>query len=93
MVLTAFQEVEDNLTAIRLLDREIRTQDAAARAARRAWTQEQYRYTGGIVTFLQVVIVENTALQAELAAVNVHTRRQIASIQLVKALGGAWFLK
>lgn len=91
-VLTAFQEVEDNLVAIRLLDKAIRTQDAAARSARLAWQQEQYRYTGGIVTFLQVAIVENTALQAELAAVNVHTRRQIASIQLVKALGGGWFL-
>lgn len=89
-VLTAFQDVEDNLIAIKQLDQEIKTQDAATRAAIRAWQQEQYRYKGGLVTFLQVVIVENIALQSELASVNVHARRQIASVQLIKALGGGW---
>jgi NodT family efflux transporter outer membrane factor (OMF) lipoprotein len=88
-VLTAFQDVEDSLIAIKELDKERRTQDAATNAAIRAWQQEQYRYQGGLVTFLQVVIVENTALQSELASVNVRVRRQIASVQLIKALGGA----
>jgi NodT family efflux transporter outer membrane factor (OMF) lipoprotein len=87
-VLTAFQDVEDNLIAIKQLDKEHSTQDAATRAAMRAWKQEQYRYTGGLVTFLQVVVVENTALQSELASVNVRARRQMASVQLIKALGG-----
>ncbi|HHT0593688.1 TPA: efflux transporter outer membrane subunit [Legionella anisa] len=91
-VLTAFQEVEDNLIAIHQLDKEYRTQKAAARAAKRAWDQELYRYKGGLVTFLQVVVVENTALQSELSLVNIRTRRQIASIQLIKALGGGWSL-
>lgn len=86
-VLTAFQEVEDNLIAIHQLDKEYRTQKAAARAAKRAWDQELYRYKGGLVTFLQVVVVENTALQSELSLVNIRTRRQIASVQLIKALG------
>jgi len=91
-VLTAFQEVEDNLVAIRQLDKEYQSQKAAARAAKRAWEQELYRYKGGLVTFLQVVVVENIALQSELALVNIRTRRQIASIQLIKALGGGWSL-
>lgn len=91
-VLTAFQNVEDNLIAIKQLDKEHQTQDAATRAAIRAWTQEQYRYKGGLVTFLQVVVVENTALQSELASVNIRVRRQIASVQLIKALGGGWSL-
>ncbi|CAM2859367.1 outer membrane efflux protein [Legionella steigerwaltii] len=91
-VLTAFQEVEDNLVAIRQLDKEYQSQQAAARAAKRAWEQELYRYKGGLVTFLQVVVVENTALQSELSLVNIRTRRQIASIQLIKALGGSWSL-
>lgn len=91
-VLTAFQDVEDNLIAIKQLDNERSTQDAATRAAMRAWKQEQYRYAGGLVTFLQVVVVENTALQSELASVNVRTRRQMASVQLIKALGGGWSL-
>lgn len=92
VVLTAFQEVEDSLIAIHQLDREYRSQKAAARAAKRAWQQELYRYQGGLVTFLQVVVVENIALQSELSLVNIRTRRQIASIQLIKALGGGWSL-
>lgn len=91
-VLTAFQEVEDNLVAINQLDKEYQSQKAAARAAKRAWDQELYRYKGGLVTFLQVVVVENAALQSKLSLVNIHTRRQIASIQLIKALGGGWSL-
>jgi NodT family efflux transporter outer membrane factor (OMF) lipoprotein len=89
-VLTAFQDVEDNLIAMRQLDKERVTQDAATRAAILAWQQELYRYQGGLVTFLQVVVVENIALQAELASVIVRTRRQMASLQLIKALGGGW---
>ncbi len=89
-VLQAFQDVEDNLVAMRQLDKERVTQDAATAAAVRAWKQEQYRYQGGLVTFLQVVVVENLALQAELASVNVRARRQIASVELIKALGGGW---
>ena len=92
-VLTAFQNVEDNLVALRQLDKENYTQDAAMHAAIRAWKQEEYRYKGGLVTFLQVVVAENTALQAELASVNIRTRRQIASVQLIKALGGGWSLE
>ncbi|AUH71820.1 efflux transporter outer membrane subunit [Legionella sainthelensi] len=91
-VLTAFQDVEDSLIAIHQLDKEIHTQEAATRAAIRAWNQGIYRYKGGLVTFLQVVVVENIALQSELSLVNVRTRRQVASVQLIKALGGGWSL-
>jgi NodT family efflux transporter outer membrane factor (OMF) lipoprotein len=89
-VLRAFQEVEDNLVAMNQLDQELRTQNAATKAAIRSWQQERYRYRGGLVTFLQVVVVEDMALQSELALVNLRVRRQIASIQLIKALGGGW---
>lgn len=91
-VLTAFQDVEDSLIAIHQLDKEIHTQTAATYAAKRAWNQRIYRYKGGLVTFLQVVVVENIALQSELSLVNVSTRRQVASVQLIKALGGGWSL-
>ena len=78
--------------ALRQLDKEYQSQKAAARAAKRAWEQELYRYKGGLVTFMHVVVDENIALQSELALVNIRTRRQIASIQLIKALGGGWSL-
>lgn len=87
-VLTAVQEVEDNLVAIRRLAQEQRSATLATRSAKRALVQAQHRYTGGIITFLEVVVVENTALQTELALVNIRIRQQMASIQLIKALGG-----
>ncbi|CEG58758.1 efflux transporter outer membrane subunit [Legionella fallonii] len=91
-VLTAVQEVEDYLVAIRQLDKEKRTAIAATKAAQRALVQSKYRYIGGVITFLEVVVVENTALQTELAEVNIRLRRQTASVQLIKALGGGWFI-
>ncbi len=89
-VLTAFQEVEDALIAMRQLDKETRSQTAASQSANRALKQSNNRYSGGIATFLDVVVTENIALQADLERVNIMTRRQVASIQLIKALGGGW---
>jgi NodT family efflux transporter outer membrane factor (OMF) lipoprotein len=88
--LTAFQEVEDSLVAIHQLNSEVKTQAAAAKAAYSALDQSRYRYVGGIVNYLDVVLSQNIALQAELLDVDVRTRRQIASVQLIKALGGGW---
>ena len=91
-VLNAFQEVEDNLIALKQLDQENISQHLAANAANRALLQAMYRYRGGLTTYLDVVLVQNLALQAELADVDVQVRRQIASVKLVKALGGGWII-
>ncbi|MCA0403356.1 MAG: efflux transporter outer membrane subunit [Proteobacteria bacterium] len=92
-VLTAFQEVEDSLVAIKRLDEENQSQTKAAIAANNALTQARYRYQGGIITYLDVVVSENIALQADLSAVDIRTRRQLATVQLIKALGGGWNCK
>jgi NodT family efflux transporter outer membrane factor (OMF) lipoprotein len=89
-VLVAFREVEDNLVAIRRLDQEMITEAAAVKAANRAVVQADYRYRGGIITYLDVVVTQNTALQTELSDVDIRTRRQQASVQLIKAIGGGW---
>lgn len=89
-VLTAFQEVEDSLVAIRQLTSEEHTQRTATQAAIRAYIQAQNRYKGGLTTFLDVVVVENAALQTELTLVNIRTRLLLANVQLVRALGGGW---
>ena len=89
-VLVAFQEVEDNLVALHRLDQEIQTQTASSQAAYRALFHANKRYSGGVATFLDVVVTENEALQSELALVTLRTRRQVASVQLIKALGGGW---
>jgi NodT family efflux transporter outer membrane factor (OMF) lipoprotein len=89
-VLTAFQEVEDNLTALRQLDKESVSETAAVEATGSALQQSNFRYKGGLVTYLEVVSNENANLAARLAAVDILTRRLTASVLLVKALGGDW---
>jgi NodT family efflux transporter outer membrane factor (OMF) lipoprotein len=88
--LTAWQEVEDGLSAVRQLEAEAKTQDAAVAAARRALEQARFRYAGGIVTYLEVVTSESILLGAQLQAVDILTRRMAAHVSLVKALGGGW---
>lgn len=89
-VLTALQEVEDALVSIHRLQQENQTQTISTRAAQDAWFQEAQRYKGGIVTFLEVVVTENQALQAKLALIDIQTREQLSYVQLIKALGGGW---
>jgi NodT family efflux transporter outer membrane factor (OMF) lipoprotein len=89
-VLTAYQEVEDNLAALRFLARESTSEAAAVKAARGAQQQAVYRYKGGAATYLEVVSTENAALAAQLSAVDIQLRWMNATVLLVKALGGGW---
>lgn len=90
VVLTAYQEVEDNLAALRELQAESETDAAAVQATQTALKQAQDRYQAGIVTFLEVATAETAALQAQITAVTIQARRMSASVLLVKALGGGW---
>lgn len=92
-VLTAFQEVENALVSIHRLDEEDKTQSHATNSANDAWYQDRLRLKGGIITFLNVVITENQALEAELALIDIQTRRQISYVELIKALGGGWCIE
>lgn len=89
-VLAAYQDVEDNLAALRQLALEDVSQAAAVRATQGALEQANYRYKAGLVTYLEVVSTENAALAARLAAVDIETRRISATVLLVRALGGDW---
>jgi len=89
-VLAAYQDVEDNLAALRQLQRESVSQAAAVTATQGALDQANLRYKGGLVTYLEVVSTENAALAARLAAVDIGIRRTDATVLLVKALGGDW---
>lgn len=88
--LTAFQEVEDNLAALRILEDETKTQDAAVAAAQRSLDLSTTRYKGGVANYLEVTTAQSAALGDERAAVDVRTRRLVASVLLIKALGGGW---
>jgi NodT family efflux transporter outer membrane factor (OMF) lipoprotein len=89
-VLTAFQQVEDSLSDLRVLEEESKTQDAAVAAANRALEQSTNRYKGGLDTYLTVITAQSAALANERTAVSLLTRRMTSTVLLVKALGGGW---
>jgi outer membrane protein TolC len=89
-VLTGFQEVEDNLAALRLLEGEAQVQEAAVQAAQQLLTVTMNQYRAGIVSYLNVITAQTTALTNERAAVNIAGRRMTATVLLIKALGGGW---
>jgi NodT family efflux transporter outer membrane factor (OMF) lipoprotein len=89
-VLGAFQEVEDNLAALRLLEDEARTQDAAVASAQHSLLLSTNRYKGGVTTYLEVITAQSIALTDQRVAVEIAGRRMTASVSLIKALGGGW---
>lgn len=89
-VLTAFQQVEDNLASLRILEAEALRQQHAVDAARESEQLSLNRYKGGLVTYLEVVIIQSTRLQNERVAEGIERRRLEASVLLIKALGGGW---
>lgn len=89
-VLTAFQQVEDNLAAIRILSEESGQQEDATKAAERALELARNRYEGGITTYLEVVTAQAIALSNERISIDLLTRRMTASVDLIRALGGGW---
>lgn len=88
--LSGFQEVEDQLAALRLLEREAGEQAAAVEAAQRAAQLALNQYRAGTVSYLNVISAQSTALTAERSAADILARRLSASVALIKALGGGW---
>jgi NodT family efflux transporter outer membrane factor (OMF) lipoprotein len=88
--LTAFQQVEDNLAALRVLMQEAEEQQRAVAAAQESLQLATNRYQGGVDTYLQVITAQTFALTNELNAVNILLRRMNASALLIKAIGGDW---
>jgi outer membrane protein TolC len=89
-VLTAFQEVEDNLAALRILQSEAQTEQVAVAAAQHSVDLSLTRYKGGVTNYLEVTTAQSAALTDEVTAVTILTRRMTASVLLIKAIGGGW---
>ena len=89
-VLTSFQEVEDNLAALRVLGQEAETQQSAVAASRHALGLAMNLYRGGATDYLSVVTAQTIALSNERQATALAGRRLDASVLLIKALGGSW---
>ncbi|HTV04606.1 MAG TPA: efflux transporter outer membrane subunit [Acidobacteriaceae bacterium] len=88
--LTAFQQVEDNLAALRVLATEAQQQHEATASAEQSLSLFQTRYEGGVDTYLQVVTWQTAALYNERNDLDIMQRRLDASVLLIKALGGGW---
>jgi NodT family efflux transporter outer membrane factor (OMF) lipoprotein len=89
-VLTDFQQVEDSVAGLRILEHEAGVQDLAVKAAQRSLDLSNVRYTGGVTSYLEVITAQNAALADELTAVNLLGRRMASAVQLIQALGGGW---
>jgi NodT family efflux transporter outer membrane factor (OMF) lipoprotein len=89
-VLTAFQQVEDNLAALRILEQEAGVQATAVQSARRSLALSNTRYEGGVTSYLEVITAQNAALSDEVTAVNILGRRMASAVLLIQALGGGW---
>ena len=89
-VLTSFQQVEDNLAALRILEQEAGVQASAVEAAQRSLDLSNSRYEGGVTSYLEVITAQNADLSDELTAVNILGRRMASAVLLIEAIGGGW---
>jgi NodT family efflux transporter outer membrane factor (OMF) lipoprotein len=89
-VLTAFQDVEDQLAAQQLLARQLDEENEALASARRALDISNNRYKAGVEQYLDVIVAQTTELTHKLNAVQLNGRRLAASVSLIKALGAGW---
>ena len=95
-VLTAFQQVEDNLAALRILTQVIEQQDSAIESAGRSLQEADAGlvadsgFQAGIDPYLNVIAAQTALLTDQQAAVSFRAQQMVASIQLIKALGGGW---
>src|ERR1041385_4237323 len=89
-VLTACQDVEENLAALRILSRELDEQNDAVPSSQRALSLANDRYKSGIDSYLNVITAQTTLLNNQRTAVNLEAQQMTASVELIKALGGGW---
>ncbi len=89
-VLLAFNDVEDQLSGLRILEQESGVQQGAVEAAQRSFDLSNQRYRGGVTSYLEVLTAETTLIQNQRTAIDLQTRRFLSSVGLIRALGGGW---
>ncbi|HZB88109.1 MAG TPA: efflux transporter outer membrane subunit [Terracidiphilus sp.] len=89
-VLAAFNEVEDRLSDLRVLEQEAAVEDRAVDAAQHSLDLSNQRYKGGATSYLEVLVAESTLLQNQTTQAGLESRRFAASVLLIRALGGGW---
>src|SRR5579872_186039 len=89
-IFVAFQDVEDNLSQLRILNEETTVEQRAVASAQHSYDLSNQRYKGGTTSYLEVLTAEQTLLQNQQTAVGLQTRQFVASVGLVRSLGGGW---
>ncbi|MGB7547269.1 MAG: TolC family protein, partial [Terracidiphilus sp.] len=89
-VILAFEDVEDQLSSLRILEQESGAEQKAVASAQNSFDLSNQRYKGGVTSYLEVLTAEAALLQNQRAAIDLETRRYVASVGLVRALGGGW---
>jgi len=89
-VLTGFQEVEDNLSALRILEAEAQAQEDAVQSSKQSLAVFLNQYRAGIISYINITVAQSTELANERTAVGILGRRLTSSVLLIKALGGGW---
>jgi NodT family efflux transporter outer membrane factor (OMF) lipoprotein len=91
-VLTAFQQVEDSMAAVRIMSKQIQQQQEAEQSAERYLELAKARYFTGVDTYLNVLVAQTTLLSDQQTLASLRTQAMTASVQLIEALGGGWDL-
>jgi NodT family efflux transporter outer membrane factor (OMF) lipoprotein len=89
-VFEAFEDVEDQLASLRILEQEAGVEHGAVDAARHSFDLSNDRYKGGVTSYLEVLTAEQTLLQDEVTEINIQSRQFASSVSLIRALGGGW---
>jgi NodT family efflux transporter outer membrane factor (OMF) lipoprotein len=89
-VFQAFNDVEDQLSGLRILEQEAGAEQHAVDAAQHSFNLSNARYKGGVTGYLEVLTAEQTLLQDQVTAINIESRQFAASVSLIRALGGGW---
>jgi len=89
-VVSAFQDIEDQLSGLRILEQESTVEQRAVDSAQRSYDLSNQRYTGGVTSYLEVLTAEATLIQTQRTSIDLTTRQFVASVGLVRSLGGGW---
>ena len=89
-VLAAFNDVEDQLSGLRIMEQESTVEQRAVASAQHSFDISNQRYKGGVTSYLEVLTAESTLLQNQRTAIDLQTRQFVSSVGLVRALGGGW---
>jgi NodT family efflux transporter outer membrane factor (OMF) lipoprotein len=89
-IFQAFNDVEDQLSGLRILESEAGVEQRAVESAQHSYDISNQRYKGGVTSYLEALTAEATLLQNQRTAIDLQTRQFVSSVGLVRSLGGGW---